>query len=30
MTIMVLGDKSLLGDLKSFGQVKVHSYKDFL
>ena len=30
MTILVLGDKSLLKSLKPLGKVKVHSYKEFL
>lgn len=30
MTILVLGDKSLLKSLKPLGDVKVHSYKEFL
>lgn len=30
MTILILGDKSLLKSLKPLGKVKVHSYKEFL
>lgn len=30
MTILILGDKSLLKSLKPLGEVKVHSYKEFL
>lgn len=30
MTILVLGDKSLLKSLKTLGPVKVHDYKEFL